>query len=157
MGLFSQCFPLPSGRGWGTGRQDLNAIEARGQVLAVPQHLQFIGAGGIAAPGLRERERTLRPLPFWRLSSLSLLIASACALQMMRDEWDQPLACWARHGSWGRTLPLCQRQLQAGSSVPCASLPLTSPRSWVRPKVLPESECFSPGKQGLGTCSSGVT
>lgn len=63
-------------------------------MLAVPQHLQFIGAGGIAAPGLRQGERPLRPLPVWRLSSLSPLIASACASQMMRDERDRPLRRW---------------------------------------------------------------
>lgn len=45
-------------------------LQCVGKCSQSPQHLQFIGAGGIAAPGLRERECTLRPLPFWRLSSL---------------------------------------------------------------------------------------
>jgi len=79
-------------RGQGTGVRDPNAAEARGQVLAVPQHLRFTGAGGIAAPGLQQRERTLRPLPPWRLPSPSPPSASECAWQMVRDEqdWSSP-------------------------------------------------------------------
>ena len=117
------------GRGRGTRRQDPNAIEVRGQVLAMPQHLQFIGAGGIAAPGLREHERTLRPLPFWRLSSLSPLISSACASQMMRDERDRPLPAGQGMAARAGPCPRAGRSSRQAAVLPAAPFhsPLLAP------------------------------
>lgn len=118
------------GRDRSTGKQDLNPIEARGQVLTIPQHLRFIGAGGIAAPRLWERERTLRPLPFWRFSSLSPLIASTCASQMMRDERDRPLPAGQGMAAGAGPCPRTGGSSRLVATLPAAPFlsPLLAPR-----------------------------
>lgn len=91
--VFSPKLSLLHGAGKGPGRQDLNGIEACGQVLRFPstcgvlvrEESQPRGYGKVSGPRAH----------FGGFPAFSPLIASVCAWQMMSDEQNRTLpSCW---------------------------------------------------------------